>query len=251
MNLAKSFVWWPSPIRPDWSGFPRELQRNNDEGFKILGGAVGTPQYLQRILEAKISKVEITLDKVACLRKSHQQFTLIKYCVNSYKFSHYFKTVNPVHYPVQLIRIDEIISSALADTFGCEITPSDRRWISLPTTSGGLGVPTTVNIAGASFIASRTQSSLLTARIQGKEGNYNNQQINELLQSWGNLHRLVTPISMEELLAASKPQALLCDAINQNTAETLHQNLAPRQQLIFKAMREKTYIHSLVRNSSK
>ena len=176
------------------------------------------------------------------MRRAQHQFILIKFCVNSYKISHYLKTVDSDQYPIQLLRFDEMLTTALADVFGCEINPTERLWISLPIKQGGLGIPTTVSIAGASYIASCTRSSLLTAKVLGKEENFNIPKINERLQSLGIMHQLATPITMDEFLPASKPQAFLCNAINETIAENLSQNLTPRQQTLYKAMSGKAFV---------
>jgi hypothetical protein len=148
LNLKKSMVWWPSQVRPDWSAFPLELQRNEEQGFKILGAAVGSAEFKRDLLDKKIAKQEITLDKISSIRRAHHQYTLIKYCANSYKYSHFFRTVDPALYPAQLKIIDEQLSVALADTFGCEITPTDRLLIALPVKKGGLGIPTACRVLG-------------------------------------------------------------------------------------------------------
>lgn len=242
LNLSKSFVWWPSPLRPDWTAFPPELQRNNEQGFKILGAAIGSAEFKRDLLDGKIVKQEKTLDKIASIRRAHHQFILIKYCANSYKLAHYLRTVDPALYPAQLKVFDEMMSVALADTFGFEISPTDRLWFSLPVKQGGLGLPTTCNIAGASYLASCIQSGLLQAKILGKDDDFNSENNYRHLQHLNTNHQLASPITMEQLSATTKPQAFLCDQIFDKLSEELYPRLTPRQQILFKASKDKSYV---------
>ncbi|KAL3897714.1 MAG: hypothetical protein SGCHY_003224 [Lobulomycetales sp.] len=82
----------PSYARPDWSSFPPEIIRNDAHGFKILGGAASVAQGQ---LNCLIEEAKEDMDKIASLRTAHHQFVLLKDCINSYKFAHFFAPLTP------------------------------------------------------------------------------------------------------------------------------------------------------------
>jgi hypothetical protein len=245
MSLNKSFLWWPSEQRPDWSEFPEQLKRNEADGFKILGSAIGSPKFKKETLTKKIDKVAITLDKIASMRNAHHQFILIKWCVNSYKFTHYIRTVNPESYGAELIKIDEMITIALQDVLNDGINPSERTWFSLPANQGGLGIPTTCNIATSTYLGARTHTGLLQAKILGKQEDFDTPRLKELLEILQARHQITEPISFEELNTSTKPQSFLCGKVFDQLALDVRFQLSPRQQILFDASREKGHIHWL------
>jgi hypothetical protein len=211
-----------------------------DEGIKLLGGAIGSPEFARKMVADKIKKVLHLMDEILRLQDPHRQFTLLKFCLSGYKLGHLLR-VCPSHlYSEELQEFDRELDHAISVTLGKPITTDIREVINLPSGEGGLGLPSAASIAGASYLASRTQSSKLQAEILGVDhSTYDRESTLGLLDEFSKSNR-ITNID-ESILDTNNLQHALQFAANEGRIGALMGRMDPRERMMMEARRTKEF----------
>jgi hypothetical protein len=112
------------------------MQRKPLDGFTLLGGPIGTPEFIAAHVEKVVAKASERMRFISCMECSHEAFALLRYTVVGM----------PVFYSRTAGNVGPLgrFFDAMMETFAALVTPvpSDTEvlQVSLPTRHAGLGL---------------------------------------------------------------------------------------------------------------
>ena len=105
LNLSKCHVWWPKePTESAKAAYPTELSQEYTEGTSILNAPLGTHEYMEDNIAAKVKTLELLFEMVATLENAHVSFTLLKFCLGVCKINYLLRVT-----PVQCTKRDTVV----------------------------------------------------------------------------------------------------------------------------------------------
>jgi hypothetical protein len=210
-------------------------------GVKLLGGLIGTDEFIQEQTNLKIDKVQTLLDCILELKDPHVQLTLIRNCASSYKIGYLLRVCDSSSYREQLRRFDDLVTTALNSTLDTNLTKLERDVMGFKPSKGGLGLPSASSIAGALYIASRAQTGSIQASLLGLQIQFDLISLEELLEDLTITHKLEVALKLEDL-DCPNPQSNLCNILDLSRINGTMNKLGPRQQKLFKARQSNEFV---------
>ena len=155
VNLSKTEVIPPctssQSFGPD--SFPG-CSWNSAASFKLLGAAIGPPEWCELLLGRRVRKARELIDAIGRFPDSHGAFCLLRSCSGWAKVLYSCRTVPPDAQPLGLQAADTDIRLALGRLVGSPLSDEDWRLASLGITSGGVGAHSASEHAPAAYVAS-------------------------------------------------------------------------------------------------
>lgn len=155
LNLKKCELWW---TRSDlnWSLFPAEIHRNFDSGTELLGSAVGSSDFKNRVLLKRVQKIKQLHSALKDIDSAQTKMHLLRSCIGMPKFAFSLRTLNYSEVFNAIDQFDELMLESLIDILGVEFSDLKRLHMSLPLGDGfgGFGVPLAKYVSDAAYLAS-------------------------------------------------------------------------------------------------
>ena len=127
---------------------------NSTASFKLLGAAIGTPEWCELLLGRRVSKARALIDAIGRFPDSHGAFCLLRSCSGWAKVLYSCRTVPPDAQRAGLQAADTDIRLALGRLVGSPLSDEDWRLVSLGISSGGVGARSASEHAPAAYVAS-------------------------------------------------------------------------------------------------
>jgi len=166
LNLKKCELWW---TRSDlnWSLFPAEIHRNFDSGTELLGSAVGSSDFKNRVLLKRVQKIKQLHSALKDIDSAQTKMHLLRSCIGMPKFAFSLRTLNYSEVSNAIDQFDELMLESLIDILGVEFSDLKRLHMSLPLGDGfgGFGVPLAKYVSDAAYLASCQNSRALQVEI--------------------------------------------------------------------------------------
>ena len=136
---GKSVLWRPNvplPALPLITG----ISNSRELGIKVLGAAIGSPEFSQSLAYKRVNAVSDLLDKFPLLEDSHFSFVLLRSCFSLPKHSYMTKTSSPAPLSSHYLRFDSPLCSAFKTIVGSPLT--ELQWLNpcIQPSMGGVGI---------------------------------------------------------------------------------------------------------------
>ena len=144
------------------------------EGRKYLGGYIGTAEGTTKYVEGLVDDWIKQLKKLATIAKSEPQAAYAAFTAGfRHKITYFIRTIQNIK--EQMKPLDEVIDSIFipAITEGHCCSRLDRKLLSLPVKSGGMGIPIFADLCDREYANSRLASQQLTSNIVQQIQEYN------------------------------------------------------------------------------
>jgi len=169
LNPGKCELIWlrPEAVRED--AFPaRFKKRIHDGNFEILGTPVGSAEFVKKKVGEAMRDADKIWQGLSELDDAQVAYTLLRACANWNKVAHLTQTVPPSLFREAGTVFDEGLRKAFAGI--STVIPTDKAWLqcTLPTTTGGLGLRSSVAHAPAAYVASVLMCSHLSTALGPK-----------------------------------------------------------------------------------
>ena len=125
-----------------------------DFDFKILGGVVGTNQFVAERVAEVVSEVGVFQKRVAELPNRQHALLLLRGCFASCKVTHLLRTTPPHLIPDSVAKFDHALRGAVGSIFSRSLTTLDFEWFTLPINDSGHGLGTATIQTNAAYLAS-------------------------------------------------------------------------------------------------
>ena len=138
--------------------FPAPIKRLNANGFLILGGFVGDPDFESLQIAAYFDKLRPLFDALNDLQHAQAEFRILSACLSSCKINHLLRTCPPSSTKDVFNVFDDILRLSLERILGRPL--SDMQWQNacLPNRYGGLGLRAAAISHVPAYIASRVET---------------------------------------------------------------------------------------------
>ena len=136
------------------------------EGRKYVGGYIGTAEGATKYVEGIVDDWIKQLKKLATIAKSEPQAAYAAFTAGfRHKITYFIRTIQNIK--EQMKPLDEVIDSVFipAITEGHCCSRLDRKLLSLPVKSGGMGIPIFADLCDREYANSRLASQQLTSNI--------------------------------------------------------------------------------------
>ena len=167
----KSTVW--SPIHQDQSEEQDPLQKGvprvNMPGITLLGAPIGSRNFVRSELEAKVEKIQKTIEMLPNIQDPHTQFVLLRSCLALPKLSFILRTTDTSPFLDVLHQFDSLVREALSIILGAALTDLQWKQASLPVSMGGLGLRGAKQHGPGFYCSSVLSSFRLSRTLQGIE----------------------------------------------------------------------------------
>ncbi|KAL3901990.1 MAG: hypothetical protein SGCHY_000171 [Lobulomycetales sp.] len=202
------------------------------EGVKLLGGMLGTDNFKADEAQNKVAKVTHLMEEILQLKDPHRQLTLLRFCVSGFKIGILLRVTDAAGYTGPLIDLDKALDDAISITIGSTVSKKQRELIGMPIKLGGLGIPSACSIAGASYTASRKQSSKLQEQILNLPNDKHDAAMQQLLTTSG-IQQEISWASFPE--QRSNLQHKLLNTLSKHRATTIANEISPREKVLLEA----------------
>jgi hypothetical protein len=165
LSEGKSQLWWPTPNEAEWLLYPTSISRTRGSGIKLLGSPVGDQVFAQSLLDKRIDKISVLLQKLNALNDPQVQFALVRSCVGFPKIAFSLRTCPPEFVKNQLRKFDNMMYTCLTQIIGTDLPKKAWLQSSLPVSMGGAGIPFATSRALPSYVASVIQTMELQCII--------------------------------------------------------------------------------------
>ena len=191
LNKAKSSIWvghhFADNSDPTGLGIPKADPR----GIQLLGSPIGTDEFMQEVVQERISEIEQTIvSKLSSIENPQIQLCLLRSCLSLPKITYTLRTCKPAALASAYKRFDGIQFSALGEILSAPISPIAWRQATLPVSLGGLGLRSASSHASAAYLSSLVQTKAI---------------VDEILMSFPSRHDLDFPLSLFRTAAGSLP----------------------------------------------
>ena len=154
------------------TGLPASLAQikfSEAEGFALLGGPVGAPEFRRATVAERADKLKETLTALSDVQNSQVEYHLLRSCLGAAKFSYVTRTCDPAVCQGEFQNFDIAQCEALQDILGAPLAFGSKEWIlaSLPVSQGGLGIRPAADHSSAAFIASLAQTKSIVQELLG------------------------------------------------------------------------------------
>ena len=148
----------------------KELFKNSPinitcDGKRHLGAAIGSPNFKDEYIDAKVEKWCENIKMLAEIAKSQPQAAYAAYIHGEqHKHTYFMRTIQDIS--SNLIPLDDAITDLLIPAlFGCDITAAERELVSIPIREGGMGIKEPSKICDIAFNASTKITKPLVDQI--------------------------------------------------------------------------------------
>ena len=225
LNVKKNEIWWPCRASPD--PFPKEVDRVDNAGVKLLGAPIGTRDFTTDFVKKKLKALNDVHKLLREVDNAQVEFGLFRGCLSYNKINHLLRTCPPDLLQDALGKFDDQFQNMVAEILRVPCLTEDQ-WdqASLPVRFAGLGVNQTRAIAGSAYVGSCALTKDLVAALLEQDSSSMMPGVSELLTS----HETATGITHDFASLSSKQsvQQLLSTERHQATFERLKSQLSVR-----------------------
>ena len=144
---------------------------------------------------------------------------IFQYCLGAAKAG-YFMNTTPLAVIKEAIDIyDSEIHAGVEDVFNVSLSENDRKELALPQTMGGLNLRISTELADAAYIGSLVHTHQLRNKLLKRPADTISIALSESLDRFNQTH--AKDVSMQFILALSKPQKHLSAIVNSNIRSKL------------------------------
>ena len=133
---SPSAVWIPGDPDPLQRGIPRVAE----EGITVLGAPLGSPDFVEAALQAKVEKVRKITEALPDLQQPHLEFTLLRSCLALPKIMFLLRSTDTSPFPHILSQFDAITRESLGRIIGGPLSAKEWEQAKLPIPMGGVGM---------------------------------------------------------------------------------------------------------------
>jgi hypothetical protein len=139
------------------------------KGFVLFKAPVGSPTFCVQVVNNRVGKCALLMDKLHTLENPQIQFGLLRSCFGFPKFAYCLRSCDPNTMKNAYEAFNEAQCRAVSDCIGAQICVDDDKWLqtSLKVSMGGLGIQSVVVHSAAAFIASSLQTQDLVQKLLG------------------------------------------------------------------------------------
>ena len=152
-EMAKTNILLHPDNNPSTCDFSYGLQYSDNSGLKILGSAIGSPEYIKQVLVTKIQQVQSEIDKVYKVPDIQTAWCFIFYVIRN-KITYLLRTIHPDYTEDFCKQFDIILRNAVENIFDVNIDDTEWAQIVLPIRLGGCGLQNFPQVRLAAFLAS-------------------------------------------------------------------------------------------------
>ena len=140
LNRAKSLLFIPDDVVSSCDCLPPDVPITRS-GFCLLGIPIGPPEFCESSTLRRVEKIRMAVSRLHDLEDSQMETTLLRSCLSLPKFNFALRTCPPSAIQVSTAAFDNLMRDSLSDLAGGPV--SDWSWLkaSLPSSFGGLNVP--------------------------------------------------------------------------------------------------------------
>jgi hypothetical protein len=229
LNLGKCELWWPTPAVNIQSHFPSDIQFIKESGISLLGSPLGSPEFANDYVDARVDKIADGLTALAYINDSQIEFNLLKSCLGIPKFLFALRTADTDSIRGAIQHFDEIMYESLVNILGGQdFSVETRTQIHLPVSMGGLGIHLAEARARPAFLASVSKTfdlqKLLYPRIIPRSDFSSN------LSSFNRMYPRPVPLSVSLLKDTAKPQQWMSAMVDSRALEILKMDSTPQSK---------------------
>ena len=240
LEKSKSSIWWPTPDTEHWTReFGNDYAFNLESGMEFLGCPIGDTTFIESWCEKKYEECCNTLDLIDSIKHSQSQLLLLRATAGYCKIVHLMRTIYSPIITQFLKKFDERVDTSLKNILGItnqSFREEDRLRCHLSCKIGGLGIQKSAWKSSACFIAGRLHTLPLQTLLL--EYDDNEVLLKDIQKEYDLLflHIEQKPL-INTLLASTKPQSLLSDAVDLSLQKRLVTliNTTPRKLRSFTA----------------
>jgi hypothetical protein len=159
LNMEKSEVWFPCGVPEDARLIlPPDVRIVDDDGIELLGAAVGSTSFTQKLLRKKLTDVKELHQKILELDDAQTELLLIRACASTCKILHFLRCCDFRKTVVVAQEFEDLMHETLEEVCKTPVSESSFIQASLPVRLGGLGLTPASQIAPAAFLGSATDA---------------------------------------------------------------------------------------------
>ena len=134
LNVKKNEIWWPS--RPESDPFPKDIERIENRGVKLLGAPIGTEEFTSEFVLKKLKVLKEVCGLLEKVNDAQIEFGLFRGCLAYNKINHLMRACPPAVLSEALKQFDghfrDILTqilrvSCLSDDLGTRVSPLSFR----------------------------------------------------------------------------------------------------------------------------
>jgi len=209
--------------------FPAQIKKT-DQGFKLVGGAVGSDAFITALIGKKIKQKADEIQHIECLDNLQMEIKCLRFSTGSATITHLMRTTRPELIMDELQYFDTKVEAQLRRFMGTGLTEEKVAQLQLPQSSGGMGIVKASTIALPAYIGATVELAKTAAAILHLDSTEPLlQSIHAHLEQFNNKINLDQPVLLKDLEDQLKLQNFLTKLINVEKAKEVKTAAAANQ----------------------
>jgi hypothetical protein len=216
MHPGKSEVWWPTMDEDIGTRYPAGIGINRGPGITLLGGALGTPEFVESVVGKRVESIKRGLAALPLFNCPQTELGILRSCMGLPKFTFALRTNAPGAIPLAIAAFDQAQDAAISGILGCGFSPVHRRRMGLPPSMGGLGLPTAASRALPAFLGSVAQTRSIQGALFAPCRLAPRHEFLPLWESFQSTHTTPSPLSLASIQeCGAKPQQMMSARVDE------------------------------------
>jgi hypothetical protein len=214
LNLKKCELWWPSGDGK-FGSFPEEIIRVQTPGVALLGGALGTEEFMNSVLKKRMLQAKKIMDLLPNLDDAQKELLLLRSCLGYVRMAFALRTLKPSSNLAAVTEFDTILHKALEKILCGSVPEQAFNQAGLGLKVGGLGLSHAKTHHPAAYIGSALQCHRLVQKILKVDDLV---EIHGMDEAFAELNKLLDePVSREDFEGCTKITKMIQTLVDESS----------------------------------